>query len=81
MADTTDGAPRFAEGLAALEALVAELESGELALEDALRAFETGVGLVRALNAQLAAAEERVEILTRDALGRPQSRPADDGEL
>jgi exodeoxyribonuclease VII small subunit len=61
--------------------LVAELESGELALEDALRAFEAGVGLVRVLNAQLAAAEERVEILTRGADDRLLSRPAGDDEL
>jgi exodeoxyribonuclease VII small subunit len=82
MADTTDGTPvRFEDGLAALESLVAALETGELALEDALRSFEAGVGLVRTLNAQLAAAEQRVEILTRGADGRLQSRPADDGEL
>ena len=39
--------------MARLEALVAELEAGDLALEDALRAFETGVGLVRKLNERL----------------------------
>jgi len=82
MADSTDGrAPRFADGLAALETLVAELEAGELALEDALQAFEAGVGLVRALNAQLSAAEARIEILTRDADGAARARPADDDEL
>ncbi|MEO8604339.1 MAG: exodeoxyribonuclease VII small subunit [bacterium] len=78
-ADTT--AVRFEEGLAALETLVAALESGELPLEDALRSFEAGVGLIRLLNAQLATAEQRVEILTRGVDGRLQSRPADDGEL
>ena len=36
---------RFEEGMAALEALVERLESGELALEDALLAFEQGVAL------------------------------------
>jgi exodeoxyribonuclease VII small subunit len=82
MADSIDDAPmRFEDGLAALETLVAGLETGELALEDALRSFEAGVGLVRTLNAQLAAAEQRVEILTRGADGRLQSRAADDGEL
>ncbi|MDX2169793.1 MAG: exodeoxyribonuclease VII small subunit [Deltaproteobacteria bacterium] len=77
----SDSSPRFADGLAALETLVAQLESGELALEDALRAFEDGVGLVRVLNAQLSAAEERVQILMRGADGRPRMRPADDDEL
>jgi exodeoxyribonuclease VII small subunit len=72
---------RFEDGLQALEALVAALETGELALEDALRCFEDGVGLVRRLNEQLAAAEQRVEILTRAGDGRLEVRPADDGEL
>ncbi len=77
----SDSSPRFADGLAALEALVAQLESGELALEDALRAFEDGVGLVRGLNGQLSAAEERVQILMRGTDGQPRVRPADDDEL
>ncbi len=82
MADD-DGAPArsFEAGLAELEALVARLESGDLPLEDALRAFETGVGLVRNLHEQLDAAERRVEVLTRDAAGELQVRTADEDEL
>jgi exodeoxyribonuclease VII small subunit len=54
MTDQDDERPiGFEDGMARLEALVAELEAGDLALEDALRAFETGVGLVRKLNDQL----------------------------
>jgi len=82
MADPIDDAPpRFEDGLQALEVLVTALETGDLSLEDALRCFEDGVGLVRRLNGQLALAEQRVEILTRGADGRVQSRPANDGEL
>lgn len=79
MTNSTDP-PRFADALAALETVVAQLESGELALEDALRAFEDGVGLVRVLNAQLGAAEERVQILMRSG-GGPRLRPVEDDEL
>jgi exodeoxyribonuclease VII small subunit len=71
-------AQRFEEDMAALEALVARLESGELALEDALVAFEQGVALVRALNARLDAAEQRIELLVRGSDGRLRLQPADD---
>ena len=71
----------FETGLERLEALVAQLESGELSLEAALGAYEAGMGLVRALNAQLSAAEARIEILTRGADGAPQTRLADEDEL
>lgn len=76
-----DGPVRFEDGMAELESLVARLEAGDLALEDALRTFESGVGLVRKLNEQLTEAEQRVEILTRGADGRPRQRLADDDEL
>lgn len=62
-------AMKFQDGLLALEQIVARLESGELALEDALRAFEQGVGLVRILNEKLTQAEQRIELLTRSADG------------
>jgi len=69
---------RFEDGMAALEVLVARLESGELSLEDALRAFEDGVALVRSLNERLTAAEQRVELLVRGADGRLRLQPVDD---
>jgi exodeoxyribonuclease VII small subunit len=59
----------FAEGMERLESIVTRLESGELALEEALEAFEAGVGLVRVLNGKLSAAEQRVEILSRGENG------------
>ena len=69
---------RFDEGLAALEALVVRLESGELALEEALAAFEQGVALVRLLNERLTAAEQRVELLIRGDDGGLRLQPVDD---
>ena len=51
MIDEDDEKPvRFEDGMHQLETLVAQLEAGDLALEEALRAFESGVGLVRVLN-------------------------------
>jgi exodeoxyribonuclease VII small subunit len=71
---------KFQEGLLALEQIVARLESGELALEDALRAFEEGVGLVRVLNEKLTQAEQRIELLTRSADGTLRLRPMEEDE-
>jgi exodeoxyribonuclease VII small subunit len=69
---------RFEDGMAALEALVAQMESGDLSLEDALAAFERGVALVQALNDRLTSAEQRIEVLVRGADGRLGLEPADD---
>jgi exodeoxyribonuclease VII small subunit len=74
------GDQRFEAGMAALEALVARLESGELALEDALVAFEQGVRLVRTLTERLNAAEQRVELLVREEDGRLRLQPTDDAD-
>lgn len=60
---------RFEEALERLEAIVEGLEGGELALEEALARFEEGVGLTRALGAQLTEAERRVEQLVREGGG------------
>ncbi|MBI3767932.1 MAG: exodeoxyribonuclease VII small subunit [Deltaproteobacteria bacterium] len=68
---------RFEDALQDLEETVQRLESGELSLEDALAAFERGVGLVRVLNEKLAEVEQRVEVLMRDSQGRLSTRPLD----
>jgi exodeoxyribonuclease VII small subunit len=70
----------FQEGLDALEAIVSRLESGTLALEEALRAFEEGVSLVRRLNEKLNEAERRVELLTRSADGKLRLKVAKEEE-
>ncbi|HEX9093174.1 MAG TPA: exodeoxyribonuclease VII small subunit [Coriobacteriia bacterium] len=54
---------RFSEALAELEAIVAALESGQLDLEDGLARYERGVSLLRACQAKLAEAEQKVSML------------------
>lgn len=56
----------FEQALAALEQLVGELEAGDQPLEQALASFERGVALTRRCQAALRAAEQKVEILSRD---------------
>jgi len=53
----------FEASLERLEAIVNELESGDVALERALAAFEEGVALSRRCTGQLEAAERRIEQL------------------
>ena len=55
----------FEKGLEELEAIVQELERGELTLEDSILLFEKGMTLSNACREQLAEAETRVEILLR----------------
>jgi exodeoxyribonuclease VII small subunit len=61
---------RFETALEELEAVVEQLESGELSLEDSLSAFEKGVGLVRFCNQKLSEVEKKIEMLVRDRDGK-----------
>ena len=54
----------FEEGLGRLEALVDELEGGELSLEEGVEHYREGVELLVELQKQLAGAESRVGDLT-----------------
>lgn len=64
-ADPTEAPPRgFEETLAELEDNVRRLDGGDLPLEEALRLFEKGVGLVRECQELLDDAERRITELT-----------------
>lgn len=68
--DATD--KKFESALEELEQVVEQLESGELSLEDALSAFEKGVGLVRFCNQKLNDVEKKIEMLVKDKEGKLQ---------
>ncbi len=57
------------KSLADLEALVEELESGDLPLDKAMKKFEEGIKLTRGCQAALKEAEQKVEILVQSAGG------------
>jgi len=61
--DETPAEVSFEGALERLEALVDQLEAGELPLEEALSAFEEGVALSRRCAEQLETAERRIEAL------------------
>lgn len=60
----------FEKALADLEQQVQRLESGELSLEAALQAFESGVKLTRDCQLALDQAEQKVQTLLARADGR-----------
>jgi exodeoxyribonuclease VII small subunit len=68
----------FEDNLRQLEAIVAQLDSESLALDDALTLFERGVALLRETSEQLAAAESRVQQLVDEADGAVTTRDLDD---
>ena len=71
--------PSFEEQLAALEAIVSELDAEELPLEKAIAAYETGVKLSAELNKTLESAQQKVELLTLSARGEVQTQPFEEG--
>ncbi len=56
---------KFEKALTQLEKIVEELESGDLALDEALKRYEEGVKLSRACTKKLTEAEKKIETLTR----------------
>ena len=57
------------KSLADLEALVEELESGDLPLDQAMKKFEEGIKLTRGCQTALKEAEQKVEILLKSTGG------------
>ncbi|MFQ3670744.1 MAG: exodeoxyribonuclease VII small subunit [Verrucomicrobiia bacterium] len=59
----------FEEAVERLEELVTRMESGEMPLEEILTTYEEGMSLVAKCSEKLAAAEKKIELLTRDKSG------------
>ena len=62
---------QFEQSLDELEQLVEKMESGELSLDESLRAFERGIALFRSCQSALEQTEARVKLLLDP--GRPES--------
>jgi exodeoxyribonuclease VII small subunit len=70
-----DGMANFEDSLKKLENIVAQLEQGDLALEDSLKLFEEGVGLSAACKQELDAAEGKVQMLVKQRDGSQKIEP------
>lgn len=81
MATHTPESPKidFESAMRDLEALVEQLEQGDLPLEESLAAFERGVMLTRSCQTALTEAEQKVEILLKKA-GEPAIEKFDTGD-
>lgn len=65
---------KFEQAMARLEAIVAELEKGELSLDESLKIFEEGVRLSKHCLKVLEEAERKIEVLVQDKNGKKQLR-------
>lgn len=71
----------FETALAQLEAVVGQLEHGQVGLTESLEQYEQGVKYLKHCYKLLEQAEKKVEILNgADADGTPQSEPFSDAE-
>ncbi|NLY54770.1 MAG: exodeoxyribonuclease VII small subunit [Firmicutes bacterium] len=59
--------PSFEECLQRVQAVVEQLEAGNLSLEESLKIFAEGIEMVRQCQQHLQAAEEKIEILLPDS--------------
>jgi len=65
----------FEDSLRKLETIVAQLEEGDLPLEQSLKLFEEGVGLSSVCKQELDAAEGKVEMLVKQRDGSIKLEP------
>ena len=70
----------FEESLGELERIVADIEQGDISLDDALKQFERGINLVRNSQAKLEQAQQKVAILLKQDENAPLSPYAVEGE-
>ena len=53
-----------------LEAIVEQMESGKMMLEELIVRYEEGMKLVKVCQERLASAEQRIEVITRNSAGK-----------
>ncbi len=65
---------KFEQAMARLEAIVGELEKGDLPLDESLKIFEEGIRLSKNCLKVLEEAEKKVEVLVQDTNGKRELR-------
>ena len=69
--------PKFEDALSKLEAIVDDLESGELNLDDAIKKYEEGVKLSSFCYRKLSEIQKKVEVLVKDSSGNLTAKELD----
>jgi exodeoxyribonuclease VII small subunit len=70
----------FEERLSRLEEIVTRLESAEVGLDESLRLYTEGAGLIQDCRKTLSEAEKKIARLTEDASDRLSTEPLEPGE-
>ncbi|NVM21210.1 MAG: exodeoxyribonuclease VII small subunit [Desulfobacterales bacterium] len=65
----------FENAMKRLEAIVHELESGDLTLDEALKKFQEGVKLSKLCSIKLDETEKKVSLLLKDEEGNVRAQP------
>jgi len=79
MAKKTQTPPKnFEDALAELEQILADIEAGQVGLEQSLLKYERGSFLIQHCRAVLGKAEKQIELLSKSAEGELTSEPLED---
>jgi exodeoxyribonuclease VII small subunit len=79
---SAEARPDFEHALTELEAIVSQLEEGQIPLAESLARYEQGVKLLRQCYQILEKAERKIELLNRvDSDGQAHSEPFDDRDV
>ena len=65
----------FETAMERLEAIVEQMESGKLALEDLIVRYEEGMNLVKVCQERLASAEQKIDMIARNSAGKAIVKP------
>ena len=65
----------FEAAMDRLEAIVEQMESGKMQLEELIVRYEEGMKLVKTCQERLVSAEQRIEVITRNHAGKPVVQP------
>jgi len=71
--------PDFESALTEIDRLVATLESGQVSLEEAMRAYERGAQLLAHCRATLDSAEQRLKVLDQTVAADGREPPEQEG--
>ena len=70
----------FEEALQELEQILADIEGGQVGLEESLVKYERGTFLIQHCRGVLSTAEKQIELLSKSADGGIEATPLEQGE-
>ena len=80
MSDTPVEQMTFEQAMKELEAVVSQLERGDVALDQSIALYERGAALKKRCEDELKRAEEKVAAITLDADGQPTGTTPVEGQ-